>query len=72
MSNLSEEVIKYLKLKKRREQVRKAVKHYVERKKLEGTYQRKKYYYPDLDKAHKYKSDAIMCIKRLYGTCHLI
>ena len=32
MSNLSEEVIKYLKLKKRREQVRKAVKHYVERK----------------------------------------
>ena len=41
MSNLSEEIIKYLKLKKRREQVRKAVKIYVEKRKLEGTYQRK-------------------------------
>ena len=71
MSNLSEEVIKYLKLKKRREQVQKAVKIML-REKTRRNIPTKKYYYPDLDKAHKYKSDAIMCIKRLYGTCHLI
>ena len=70
---LPEKVVQYLKLKQKREKVNKAVKAYYERKKNEGNPIKKKTkYYQDNDTAYKYKENAILAVKRLFGNCHLI
>ena len=70
---LPETVVKYLKLKHKREMVNKAVKAYYERKKKEGNPIKKKTkYYHDNDTAYRYRENAILAVKRLFGNCHLI
>ena len=71
--NLSDEVVEYLKLKHRREIVRKSFKKYYDKKKIEGIPIRTEIkYYPENDRAFKYKQNAILAVKRLFGNTHLI
>ena len=70
---LPEEVREYLKLKHRREVVRKCVKTYFEKRKSEGNPIKKPTkYYPESEKAYKYKQNALLAVKRLFGETHLI
>ena len=71
--NLPEHVVQYLKLKAKREQLNKAVRAYYERKKQSGEPIKKKTkYHQDNDLAYRYKENAILAVKRLFGNCHLI
>ena len=72
MSNLPENVIEILKLKKHREQVRKAVKICRDKKKQNGEYKQESHYYSIPNESYRYKDNALLAVKRLFGTCHLI